>query len=251
MATFKDYALAICITTYNRPLQVLRLVHRLSMTKSSDTCIVVRPDGGDTELLDKMIPLMKDRGVFYFKNDINEGVYKSKVRTLAEGVKLADYVAHCDDDDFIDEHLVREFVENMVVKCIPALQMNTSRLLEKESEVSDKLTYQAYKRKEITACLNGLIMESAAIQEAINGYFELDISTWTNKTESWGDDTLIPGALLANVEPKDVYYSLIVAFYQEYLAQDQYHICFDPEVYKKTKKYCHKYFYHIPLKNSL
>lgn len=255
----KKYDLAICITTYNRESTVLKTVHRLlPFIENNSAILIVHADGGSHDLLDKLMPVMMSKmdGKLKYYASENEGVFKSKVRTITTGVHEANWIIHCDDDDYLDlnllEIIIKNNLESFKYKGYKAIQFNVSRLLEKELELNNKLDYQVNKRKEVTCCLNGLLFQSEPLVEVINNYFDLDISTWSNKVESWGDDTLVPGALLSlgEVSDEELAYCMEILSFQEYVGTD-YHICNDPEVYKRTKKYCHKYFRHVPLKNRL
>lgn len=238
--------LGICITTYNRQREVLRLVHRLRQTlrKYPNVVIVIRPDGGNVELLDLVLPNLGNQ-VIYERNTLNEGVYRSKYKTILAAVNQGcDWVIHCDDDDYLDPLTLDYILRNSVHSDCSIIQFNVSKINQKTGGYQDRFSLQSSAKKNCM-CLNGLLMKSSAIKLNMIAYPETDLYNY-GKHEVWGDDCFIAGYLCNGIDDDKIGLENRILGYQEYFDEDQ-HICNDPTVYKKTRSYMKKFLRHVKL----
>ena len=247
------FQLGICVTSYNRQVEAIKLVHRLKDFTEDSKCaigIYLYVDGGETDIIEKWKSVLH-RGNISITINPNEGVYKSKVSNLSNASKDCDWLIHCDDDDMLNLKALSEIDENIYNGKydnldLDIIQFNCSKFDSTKGGFVNRFDLQK-KDNHNCLCFNGLLMRSEAIHSRLLTYFKDDISTWSNTTESWGDDVLSPGYLTLDIPTHKMACVNKVLAQQDYIA-DEYHICSDPKVYKKCRSYCKKYLRFIPLK---
>lgn len=232
----KKYKLAICFTTYNRQKDLIKSVHRLLKYVGNNVCICIHNDGGPDDILVDLLSIINNDNIYYLSSKENEGVYRSKIKTLALGCDLANNIIHCDDDDWLDVELLLKYIENNP----GVIQFNVSRLIQDKRKLVTRVT----NINSSSACLNGLLMNSDLIKNNIKTYQNSELYSYTDIKDSWGDDCIILGELLKGISENNLFYSSEIIAYQEYINTD-YHICNNPLVKKRTNTKLKKFL--IPL----